>query len=107
MNLPTVITDLVNAQNSFDSVSYANCFSETAIVFDENHNHKGKKEIEQWISQANEKYQAVMKPVSYEEKGSRSILKAESAGNFPGSPIVLQFHFEIRDGLISSLEITD
>ncbi len=26
MNLPKVVIDLVNAQNTFDSIAYANCF---------------------------------------------------------------------------------
>ena len=32
MNLPKVVAELVNTQNSFDSVAYANCFSKTAVV---------------------------------------------------------------------------
>ena len=106
MNLPKIIADLVKAQNNFDSVTYANCFSESAVVFDEGKTHKGRKEIEQWIEDANERYNAVMKPVSYEEKETGSILKAEVSGNFPGSPIVMSYHLAIADDLIQSLKIT-
>ncbi|MFP9100215.1 hypothetical protein ACLI09_14280 [Flavobacterium sp. RHBU_24] len=56
MNLPKVITDLVNAQNSFDSIAYADCFSETAVVFDEGKTHKGRLEIERWIDHSNKNY---------------------------------------------------
>jgi hypothetical protein len=35
MDLPKVITELVKTQNSFDSVAYAQCFTDTAIVLDE------------------------------------------------------------------------
>jgi len=48
------------SQNNFDSVAYAKCFSETAVVFDEGKTHKGRKQIEQWIADANERYKAVM-----------------------------------------------
>lgn len=106
MNLPKVITDLVTAQNNFDSVAYANCFSETAVVFDEGRTHNGRKEVEQWIADANERYEAVMKPVSFEEKETESILKAEVSGNFPGSPALLSYHLEIAGELIQSLKIT-
>ena len=75
MNLPKVLDDLVAAQNNFDSAAYANCFSETAVVFDEGKTHKGRKEIEHWIADANERYKAVMKPVGFEEKVSQSLLK--------------------------------
>jgi hypothetical protein len=104
MNLPKVVADLVETQNSFDSVAYANCFSETAVVFDEGKTHNGRKEIEQWIEKANNDYQAVMKPLEYSE--NEEILKAEVSGNFPGSPIVLSYHLKLEDGLIQSLKIT-
>lgn len=104
MNLPDVIADLAQAQNNFDSVAYANCFSETAVVFDEGKTHKGKMEIQQWINQANAAYQTVMQPLEYSP--TTGILKAEVSGNFPGSPIVLSYHLELKDGLIQSLKIT-
>jgi hypothetical protein len=104
MNLPNVIADLVNAQNNFDSTAYANCFSETAVVFDEGKTHKGRIEIEDWISEANEKYKAVMKPIEYNE--TKNSLSAEVSGTFPGSPVVLKYHFEMIDEKIQSLKIT-
>ncbi len=106
MNLPKVVTDLVTAQNNFDSVAYANCFSETAVVFDEGKTHKGRKEIEHWITNANERYEAVMKPISFEERETESLLQAEVSGNFNGSPAVLKYHFEINNEFIQSLKIT-
>lgn len=106
MNLPKVVSDLVKTQNNFDSVAYANCFSETAVVYDEGKTHKGRKEIEHWIADANERYEATMQPVSFEQKEIDSILKVEASGKFDGSPIVLSYHLEIVDELIQSLKIT-
>ncbi|PKW20805.1 nuclear transport factor 2 family protein [Flavobacterium lindanitolerans] len=106
MNLPKIITDLVNAQNSFDSIAYTNCFSETAVVFDEGKTHNGRVEIQYWIEESNEKYRSVMKPLEYTENGTSSVLSAECSGTFPGSPIVLKFHFDIVDGLIQHLKVT-
>lgn len=103
MNLPSVIADLAQAQQNFDSVAYSNCFSETALVFDEGKTHKGKVEIQQWIKKANEEYQILMEPLEYSV--TEKILKAKVSGNFPGSPIVLSYHFELKDGLIQSLRI--
>lgn len=107
MNLPKVITDLVNAQNSFNSITYANCFSENAVVFDEGRTHNGRLEIEQWIDHSNKNYQSVMKPLEYTENGTTSVLTAECSGTFPGSPIALKFHFDIVDGLIQHLKVTE
>lgn len=106
MNLPKVISNLVKAQNDFDRTGYADCFSETAVVFDEGKTHTGRKEIEHWIDDDNKRYQAVMNPVGFEEKENESLLKAEVSGDFPGSPIVMTYHLQIADELIQSLTIT-
>lgn len=103
MNLPKVIDKLVAAQNNFDSVAYADCFSETAMVFDEGKTHKGRKEIERWIDEANQKYRAVMKPIDYSE--TEHTLKTEVSGMFPGSPIIMTYHYGFENGLIQSLKI--
>lgn len=104
MNLPKVVEELVKTQNNFDSIAYAKCFTETAVVFDEGKTYKGRKEIESWIDKANKEYHATMKPLEYAAK--EEILKAEVSGNFPGSPIVLNYHLEINNELIQSLKVT-
>lgn len=103
MNLPEVVTQLIKAQNDFDSKAYANCFTETAVVFDEGKTHNGKTEIENWIDKANKKYQATMKPLEYSE--TEHTLKTEVSGTFPGSPITMTYHYKFEDGLIQSLKI--
>jgi len=103
MNLPKVVTELIKAQNNFDSTTYAQCFTETAVVFDEGKNHQGRIEIERWIDKANKDYEATMEPLEYAEKAQT--LKTKVTGNFPGSPITMTYHYEFADGLIQSLKI--
>lgn len=103
MNLPKAVEEIVKAQNNFDSVAYAKCFTETAVVFDEGTTHNGRKEIEKWIDEANKKYQATMKPLEYSEKAQT--LKTEVSGAFPGSPITMIYHFGFEGELIQSLKI--
>ena len=105
MNLPPVIMELVKAQNNFDGTAYADCFTETAVVFDEGKTHHGKKEIKKWIEKANREYQAKMKPLEFSEQ--EQTLKAEISGTFPGSPIVLRYQYEFKNELIQSLKIAD
>lgn len=107
MNLPKVISELVKAQNEFDSAAYANCFAETAIVHDEGKVHTGRTEIEHWIAESNEKYRSTMNPIDYQQNDTSGVLSAEVSGTFPGTPLTLKFHFEIIDGLIQSLKVTD
>jgi len=104
MNLHKVVASLVKAQNSHNSEAYTDCFSETAIVHDEEKTYEGKAEIRQWIEQSDREYHTELKPLGYKEQ--ESLLTAEVTGNFPGSPAILQFHFSLKDSLISALRIT-
>lgn len=104
MNLPKVLTDLVKAQDNFDSTAYANCFVETAVVVDEGKTYHGKNEIKAWIEKANKEYQVTMIPIEYSE--ITKILKAEVSGNFPGSPVILSYNLNFKNELIESLRIT-
>lgn len=47
-----------------------------------------------------------MKPLEYSENGTSSVLSAEISGTFDGSPIVLQFYFDLVDGQIQYLKVT-
>lgn len=104
MNLPDAISDLIQAQNEFDSLAYDNCFAETAVVIDEGKTYIGKNEIQQWIGDAHSRYAIRMEPIIYIE--TDTILKAEVSGTFDGSPVVLSYHFELAHGRIQSLTIT-
>jgi hypothetical protein len=106
MNLPSIIKDLIEVQAKFDSKAYANCFSETAIVFDENETHTGQQEIMQWNEKTNAKYQTQLEPIEFYTIDKTSILTTKVSGNFDGSPIVLKYHFELNNGQIDALKIT-
>src|SRR5688572_19684818 len=106
MNLPNVISELVRTQNNYDSVAYANCFSETATVLDEGNTYNGKAEIKEWIDQSNKQVKPVMKAIAYQELKKENILVAELSGEFPGSPVVMKFHHTLENGLIKTLKIT-
>jgi hypothetical protein len=106
MNLPKLITALVAAQNNRDGAVYASLFSDSAVVFDEGKTYTGRTAIQKWIEKSNQEYQAVLKPVRYNEGDSGSVLTGEVSGTFPGSPAVLNFNFVIEQGSIQSLRIT-
>jgi uncharacterized protein (TIGR02246 family) len=106
MNLPKLITDLVEAQNNHDGATYASLFLEDAIVLDEGHTHTGRTAIQRWIEKSNEENQTVLKPIAYQEDDKVSVFTAEISGTFPGSPAILNFNFVIQQGLIQWLKIT-
>lgn len=106
MNLPKVINKLLQAQADFDSRAYADCFAETSVVYDEDEMHEGKERIRQWNESTNAKYRTVLEPVDFSQDGSKAVLTAKVSGTFDGSPLLLDYHFEIVDDQITSLEIT-
>lgn len=106
MKLPKVVADLVQAQNDFDNVAFAACFSQTGEMLEEGKPYKGREAIAHLIAETNERYRSQMKPLAYTENGTTSVLSAEVSGTFPGSPAVLQFYFDIIDGKIEHLKVT-
>jgi hypothetical protein len=106
LKLPKVVSDLLTAQKNYDSNAYADCFSETAVVFDEGNEYNGRKEIKEWIEAANQKYKTRKEAVKYSGTESAGILTAEVSGDFDGSPVLLDYHLELMDNKITHLEIT-
>ncbi|MBK5721711.1 nuclear transport factor 2 family protein [Dysgonomonas sp. Marseille-P4677] len=106
LKLSKVVSDLLSAQKDYNSHAYADCFSETALVIDEEKEYKGKRGIKNWIEKANEQYKTAMEPIRYSGTYSTGILTALISGDFDGSPIALDYHMEIAGNKIVRLEIT-
>ncbi|USX25250.1 nuclear transport factor 2 family protein [Oxalobacteraceae bacterium OTU3CINTB1] len=103
--LPQPITEYVEAANAQDTQRAAACFHEDATVHDEGHTHRGREEIVAWVAESGEKYSATIEPIDLEEADGRHILRTTVCGSFPGSPVALNFDFQLRAGSIQSLEV--
>jgi SnoaL-like domain len=104
-NLPKLIALYVEAENSGDANLFDQCFAENAVVSDENETHRGLAEIKTWKAETKKKYQHTVDPLSVSEQDGRFIVTNRLTGNFPGSPIKLQFVFRLDGDKIVSLEI--
>ena len=107
MKLQKTIADLIAAQDKFDSQAYADNFSDNSIVHDEGKTYEGKKEIRQWNEMTNTKYKTKLEPLDVTVKKEKTELTVRVSGNFDGSPITLKYYFEIKEGKIISLRITN
>ncbi len=105
MDLPTVIADLLAAQDKYDSKAFAETFSEDAIVQDEGKTYRGRTEIRQWNEMTNAKYKTKYEPLAVTTEGNKINLTANISGTFEGSPATIKYHFETKDGKIRSLQI--
>jgi ketosteroid isomerase-like protein len=106
LKLPKVVSDLLTAQKNYDSDAYADCFSEAAVVFDEGNEYNGRKEIKDWIENANRRYKTRKEAIKYSGTASAGLLTAKISGDFDGSPVSLDYHLELTDNKIARLEIT-
>ena len=105
MKLPQLIADLIAAQDKYDSKAFAENFSDNAIVHDEGKSYHGKTEIQQWNEMTNAKYKTKYEPLEVTTEGNKIILTAKISGTFPGSPVMIKYHFETKNNKITSLHI--
>jgi SnoaL-like domain len=104
-DLPTPIAIYVAAENSGDTEALAECFAKDAVVRDEGDTIEGLAAIKQWKSETKKKYQHTIEPLAVAQEDGKIIVTNRLAGNFPGSPIELEFVFALDGDKIASLEI--
>jgi hypothetical protein len=105
MELPTAISAYIAAENRGDEESVAACFAEHAVVRDEGCTIEGLAAIRRWKAQTTKKYRHVIEPLGFVQQADEAIVTNRLTGNFPGSPIELQFIFKLDGDKIALLEI--
>jgi hypothetical protein len=94
------------AADKHNAESVARCFAPQAIVKDEGHTHSGRAAITAWKTEASARYTYTTTPLRIETRDGMQVVRSRVTGNFPGSPIDLDYRFKLVDGVIASLEIT-
>ena len=103
--LPPAIDLYVKAENSGQVQALSECFAPNATVRDEGRTYKGLAAIKEWKAETKKKYNHTVAPLEIAHRDGKTILKARLAGDFPGSPVTLEFSFVLEGGKIASLEI--
>lgn len=105
IKLPTPISNYFTADR-LDSEAVAKCFTDDAVVKDENHTYQGRAAIKQWKTGSSNKYSYISQPLGITQQAGKTIVTSKLTGNFPGSPVNLNYHFSLAGDKIASLEIT-
>jgi len=105
IQLPGPIDRYVQITNSGTAEAASECFAPDATVYDEGQTYEGVAPIKNWMGATKKKYGHTVAPLELAERGGQSILRARLTGNFPGSPITVNFTFVLADGKIRSLEV--
>jgi hypothetical protein len=105
MNLHPSIQAYFDADKRNESGAPLRAFAANAIVEDDGHSHAGHEAIDAWWRDAKARYQAVAEPLEMHETGGAVRVRAKVTGQFSGSPITLNFTFQIEDQQIAALRI--
>jgi hypothetical protein len=103
--LPRAIATYLGAEKSRDGGVLADCFTVDAHVHDESHDYHGLDAIRSWKREAQAKYNYTVEPLDATTVGNTVTVNARLTGDFPGSPIELDYVFTLENGKIASLAI--
>jgi hypothetical protein len=99
------VTRYLEAANRFDATAAAGCFATNASVHDENRKHVGRVAIRAWVVETSRKYRPTFTVLRATENGDEVILSVAVSGQFPGSPVTLDYQLELCGGKILTLTI--
>jgi hypothetical protein len=105
LHLPKPIEISVVPENTHNADALASCFTADAIVRDEGHGRNGLTAIASWRREPERRYHHTVEPGAVAERNRKTVVSAEFLGNFPGSPVTLEFVFELKGAKIAPLEI--
>jgi allantoicase len=105
LHLPKPIELFMSSENTHDPEAPAHCFALDATVRDEGKTRKGLEEIAAWRRETQAKYHHTVTPVAVARRAGKTIVTTEMTGNFPGSPVTVDFVFQLEGDKIASLEI--
>jgi ketosteroid isomerase-like protein len=106
MKLPTAIAGYFAADRDRDAAAISWHFTDNAVVKDDGKLHTGREAIRMWMSHSWKKYSATTEPFAIEDQGLATVVTSHVAGDFPGSPVDLRYHFVLEGDLIAKLEVT-
>lgn len=88
-----------------DTLRVVDCFTPNAVVTDERRTHQGLDAIRAWKAETKAATKYRVTPVSAEPDGGRVVVLGRVEGDFPGSPVMLRYRFDLEGDRISALEI--
>jgi ketosteroid isomerase-like protein len=83
----------------------AECFTDGAVVIDERQEYRGRTAIARWKAEASAKFRYTVERLGVHVSGDQTTVAGRVTGDFPGSPVELQYHFTLEGDKITRLEI--
>jgi len=99
------IAAYIQAANAHDTSALLGTLTTDAVVTDEGREYRGHEEIKQWSHRSIQEYQATLDVTEVIQTRDETVVTAQVAGTFDGSPLPLRFHFTISSDKIAALTI--
>ena len=93
------------AADTTGAEAVAQCFTEGAVVIDERQEYRGRTAIARWKVEASTKFRYTVERLGVHVSGDQATVTGRVTGDFPGSPVDLQYRFTLEGDKIARLEI--
>jgi ketosteroid isomerase-like protein len=105
VELKPPLSTYYEASNAHNADEVAALFGETALVHDENSDHRGRAAIRNWAQGTYDRYNVALTPREARREAGVTFITTGVTGTFPGSPIELKFRFTLDGDRIVELRI--
>ena len=93
------------AADTTGAEAVAQCFTDGAVVIDERQEYRGRTAIARWKAEASAKFRYTVERLGVHVSGDQTTVTGRVTGDFPGSPVDLQYRFTLEGDKIARLEI--
>ena len=93
------------AADTAGAEAVARCFTDGAVVIDERQEYRGRSAIARWKAEASAKFRYTVDRLGAHVSGNQTTVTGRVTGDFPGSPVDLQYRFTLEGDKIARLEI--
>src|SRR6202051_3929747 len=104
IDVPEPVAAYIAAEEAKDADALSRCFTEDGTVHDEGRDYRGRDSIRQWKQEVDTKYRYVLQTVNARTHGDKVTVRGRLTGDFPGSPVELDYIFKLSNDKIASLE---
>lgn len=105
IELPTPIAAYFATDKEGDPQALSECFTQDATVIDEGNTYRGRDAIRDWMAHASKQYTYTAEPFALAQESEGIVVTSHLVGNFPGSPVDLNYRFVLEGDMIARLEI--
>jgi len=105
LSLPAPIAAYFASETAPETTPLSGLFTPDAVVHDEGGRHAGLAAIGAWRSAGRAKYRHSTEALAAERRDGIVVVSGKVSGDFPNSPVTLEFRFTLDGERIAGLDI--